>query len=87
MNYKIELAPRAHRQFRKLTPSVQKQIRQILEQLAQDPRPPHCKKMQGVGTWRVHTGKYCVIYEINDGILLVLVLAVGHRKEVYRNCQ
>ncbi|MBX9742948.1 MAG: type II toxin-antitoxin system RelE/ParE family toxin [Chthoniobacterales bacterium] len=87
MSYKIELAPKAHRQLRKLSPSVQKQIHQILEQLAQDPRPPHCKKMQAVGTWRVRTGKYRVIYEINDGILLILVLALGHRKEVYRNWQ
>ena len=40
--------------------------------------------MGGVGEWRVRTGDYRVVYEIHDEVLLVLVLAVGHRREVYR---
>ncbi|MBX9577854.1 MAG: type II toxin-antitoxin system RelE/ParE family toxin [Chthoniobacterales bacterium] len=40
--------------------------------------------MHGINAWRVRTGKYRVVYEIHDGILLILVLVLGHRRDVYR---
>jgi len=86
MSYSIELSPKARRQLRKLPSIIQKQIGLAIEQLAENPRSLNCKKMQGMGAWRIRTGNYRVMYEINDGILLVLVLALalGHRRDIYR---
>jgi len=56
----------------------------VLELLADDPRPPAAKQLVGgAGEWRVRTGDYRVIYEIHDAQVLVLVLRMGHRREVY----
>jgi mRNA interferase RelE/StbE len=50
-----------------------------------DPFPDGCKKMAAIAdTWRVRVGDYRVVYQVHRGILLVLVLTVGHRKDVYR---
>lgn len=84
MSYSIEFSPKARRQFRKLSPAVQLQIGKVIEQLATEPRSANCKKMHGINAWRVRTGSYRVLYEIHDGILLILVLVLGHRRDVYR---
>lgn len=56
----------------------------MLELLAADPRPPAATRLVGgSGAWRVRTGDYRVVYEVNDGKLLVFVVRVGHRREVY----
>lgn len=57
----------------------------MVELLARQPRPAGAKKLVGGrGEWRVRTGDYRIIYEIDDGVLLVLVLAIGHRRDIYR---
>ncbi len=57
----------------------------MVELLAENPRPPAATQLVGgSGEWRVRTGDYRIIYEIHDGELLVLVIVVGHRREVYR---
>jgi len=57
----------------------------VVELLARQPRPAGAKKLVGGrGEWRVRTGDYRIIYEIDDGVLLVLVLAIGHRRDIYR---
>lgn len=84
MTYRIELAPSAARQLKKVTPDVRRRIQAVLELLADDPRPPAATPLVGgAGEWRVRTGDYRVIYEINDLQVLVLVLRMGHRREVY----
>ena len=82
--YSIKFSPKARRQLRNLSPLIQKQIGLAIEQLAEDPRSLNCKKMQGMNAWRIRTGNYRVMYEIHDGIVLILVLALGHRRDVYR---
>lgn len=85
MTYRITLAPAAARQLRTLDPPARRRIQAALELLADDPRPPAATRLVGgAGEWRVRTGDYRVVYEIHDDVLLVLVLAVGHRREVYR---
>lgn len=84
MTYRIELAPAAVRQLRKLDRSAQRRVQAAIELLATEPRPSGAKKLVGGnGEWRVRTGDYRVVYQIDDGVLLVLVVAVGHRREVY----
>ncbi|TWH03863.1 mRNA interferase RelE/StbE [Nocardioides sp. J9] len=83
--YRIELTPAAARQLRKLDPPVQRRIQAAIELLADTPRPPGAKQLVGgAGELRVRTGDYRIIYEVQDDVLLVLVLALGHRREVYR---
>ncbi len=84
MSYRIELAPAAVRQLKRLTPDVRRRIQGVLELLSEDPRPPAATQLVGgSGEWRVRTGDYRVIYEIHEQEILVLVLRMGHRRDVY----
>ncbi len=85
MTYRIEIAPAAVRQLRKLDPTARRRVQAAVELLADEPRPSGAKKLVGGdGQWRVRTGDFRIIYEIHDEVLLVLVIAVGHRREVYQ---
>ena len=62
-------------------------VRRILdriEALRDDPRPPGCEKLSGQERYRIRQGAYRVLYEIMDACLVVTVVKVGHRKDVYR---
>lgn len=86
MTYRIEVAPAAARQLRKLDPPARRRVQGAIELLAENPRPRSAKKLVGgEGEWRVRTGDYRVVYEINDDVLLVLVVAVGHRRDIYEH--
>lgn len=85
MTYAIEVGPSAARRLGKLDPPVRRRIQAAVELLAEDPRPPGGKKLVGGdGEWRVRTGDYRIVYEIHDDVLLVLVIALGHRREIYK---
>ena len=84
MTYHVEVAAAAVRQLRKLDRSAQRRVQAAIELLAAEPRPSGAKKLVGGnGEWRVRTGDYRIVYEIHDNVLLVLVVAVGHRREIY----
>lgn len=53
--------------------------------LADDPRPPGCRKLSGQDRYRIRLGVYRIVYSIEDRQLVVLVVKVGHRKDVYRD--
>jgi mRNA interferase RelE/StbE len=55
----------------------------VIALLAEDPRPPGARKLQGRDGLRVRVGDYRVIYLVEDNVLRVLVIAVGHRREIY----
>lgn len=85
MSYRVTLAPLAARQLRKLDPQGRRRVQAAIDLLANDPRPPAAIRLVGgLGEWRIRTGDYRVIYEIEDDQLVVLVVRVGHRHEVYR---
>jgi mRNA interferase RelE/StbE len=84
MTYRVEVAPAVVRQMRKLDPAARRRIQAAIELLAENPRPQGARKLVGGdGEWRVRTGDYRVVYEIYDDVLLVLVIAVGHRRDIY----
>lgn len=84
--YQITLAPAAQRQIKKLSPSVRRAILKRLEALASNPRPDGVKKLSGSNDfYRIRAGDHRIIYTIDDGVFIVLVVKVGNRKEVYRN--
>jgi mRNA interferase RelE/StbE len=84
MTYRIEVAPAAARQLRKLDPVARRRVQAAVELLADQPRPSGATRLVGgVGEWRVRTGDYRVVYEIHEDVLVILVLAAGHRREIY----
>lgn len=84
MTYRVVLSPMAVRQLRTLDAQLPRRIPAALELLAGQPRPPSAIRLVGgSGEWRVRTGDYRIVDEIEDDRLLVLVLRVGHRREVY----
>ena len=83
--YRVDFSPAAARQVRKLDAQVRRRVQAVVELLSVDPRPPGAKQLVGgLGEWRVRTGDYRIIYEIHDDVLVVLVLSVGHRRDIYR---
>jgi mRNA interferase RelE/StbE len=85
MRYEIIVAPSAAREMRKLDPQARRRVQAAIELLAETPRPPAATQLGGgAGEWRVRTGDYRIIYEINDESIIVLVLRIGHRRDVYR---
>lgn len=81
--YRVELRPAAFGAVRKLDPQVQGRIRGAIALLAQDPRPPGARALQGRPGLRVRVGDYRIIYTVNDNVLLVVVLRLGHRSHIY----
>ena len=62
-----------------------KRIMQRIRSLADDPRPAGCEKLSGQEKYRVRQGAYRIIYEIEDARLIVLIVTVGHRRDVYQS--
>lgn len=81
--YRIELRPAAVRALRKLDPQMRSRIQGAIALLAQDPRPPAARALQGRPGLRVRVSDYRIIYTVEDDVLLVVVVTLGHRREVY----
>ena len=80
--YRIELRPAAVRALRKLDKPTRLRIQGVIALLAEDPRPPAARALQGRPGWRVRVGDYRVIYTVADDVLLVLIVALGYRREI-----
>jgi mRNA interferase RelE/StbE len=81
--YRIELRPAAVRALRKLDPQVRRRIQGAIALLAQDPHPPAARALQGRPGLRVRVGDYRILYAVADDVLLVVVITLGHRREIY----
>lgn len=84
MKYAVEILRTAQKQLAQLDRQAQSRIIESIRQLGIDPRPSGCKKLSGRSGWRIRIGAYRVLYEIHDDRLIVLVVAAGHRRDVYR---
>ncbi len=82
--YEVEFRPAALRELRKMDRSTQPRIRGAIALLAQDPRPPASRQLRGRDGYRLRVGDYRIIYTIDDGVLLIVVVTIGHRREVYQ---
>lgn len=85
MRYRIEFSPKAEREFKKLPRPVQVRLKTRIDVLAEEPLPPGAEKLSGEDRlFRIRVGDYRIIYANEDEVLLVLVVKVGHRRDVYR---
>ena len=84
MRYRIILPKSVQKELDRLSDEVVKRILARLAGLETNPRPGDVKKLKGRNAWRIRVGDYRVIYEIHDRELQILVITVGHRREVYR---
>ena len=83
MAYEVFILPRAQKELAHLPKQNYGRVRDLISNLADNPRPTGCKKLTGRQGWRVRSGDYRVIYEIDDSNKRVIVLDVGHRKDIY----
>ena len=82
--YEIRIRRSVHKD---LTPIPKKDVQRIvnaISSLGDDPRPPQSRKLSGSEKYRLRCGLYRILYEIQDAILVVSVVKVGHRRDVYR---
>ena len=85
MKYRLEFKRSAAKVLKKLPKQDRRRIRDKIDSLAENLPDPSTTKMKGDNPFhRVRVGDYRIIYEIHDNTLLILVLKIGHRKEVYR---
>jgi mRNA interferase RelE/StbE len=82
--YALRFRPAALRQLRKLDPQIVRRIKASTSALCTDPRPHGAKALAGQHGWlRVRVGDYRIVYEVRDSELVVLVIQIGHRSQVY----
>lgn len=84
MAYIISILRRAQKELAQLPSGVYEQVRDIIRSLAYNPRPAGCIKLTARPGWRLRVGDYRLIYEINDKEQSVLILHIGHRRDIYR---
>ena len=83
--YRIEFTPAAARQLRKLRPDVRKRVGTKIDALASDPRPPGAEKLEAQdGLLRVRAGDYRIVYTVADDVILVVIVKIGHRADIYK---
>lgn len=85
MKFAIDFKPAALRQLKKISLNSQKRVLQKINSLAENPLPDGVKKLAGSASlFRVRVGDYRIVYLIENEELIVLIVAVGHRREIYR---
>lgn len=82
-DYAVVLARTAEKQLDKLPDQIADTLLNTLDGLAKDPRPDGCKKLKGRLGYRIRKGDYRIIYDVQDTVLIVEIVAVGHRRDVY----
>ena len=84
MRYRVEISRRAAKAVTSLDKPARRKVLAAVDALSGNPRPAGCKKLVGQEAWRIRVGDCRVVYEIHDQVLLVIVVDVGHRREIYR---
>lgn len=82
-SYRLEFRTSVARDLRRVPARDVQRILRRIDSLRADPRPPGSEKLSGQERYRIRQGNYRIIYEIKDDMLLVIVVRVGHRRDVY----
>ncbi len=84
MRYSVYVKRSAEKEIRRLPAKVCVRVVTVIAELAEEPRPRGCEKLSGREAYRVRVGRYRVVYTLEDDRLIVEVIKVGHRRDVYR---
>lgn len=85
MRWQVALTPAAERDFKKLDRTVQRRVLASLELLAETPLPLGVKRLVGLeATYRIRLGDYRLLYRLEEATVVVVVIKIAHRREVYR---
>jgi len=83
--HRVEISRTAERQLRRLPRDDQRRVARVMVALGDDPHPPGSRKLSGYDdVFRVRVGRYRIIYSVEGRRLVVIILKLGHRKDVYR---
>ena len=80
----IEFRPRAEKALKKIVVSDRQRINAAIELLRFDPIPPTAKRLTGRSYYRIRVGKYRVIYAFEGKKLVIVIIDIGHRRDIYR---
>lgn len=83
--YQIELRRRAQRVLDRLSKTDFRAVIAAIKELAQTPRPRGVEKIKITGLWRIRQGDYRIIYAIDDNRQIIIIVRLGHRREIYRS--
>ena len=84
MSYTITIKKRASKALENIPQDSYQKVRDGIRALAENPRPTGCLKLTGREGWRIRIGVYRIIYAIDDSAKKIIVLDIGHRKDIYR---
>ena len=84
MSYTVLIERYAQKQIMKLDKKIIPVIKSAIAKLANNPKPHGYKKLKGEDAYRIRVGDYRIIYEIDNDVIQVTVVSVGHRKDVYK---
>jgi mRNA interferase RelE/StbE len=82
--YKIYIKPTAVKELQRIPKRDVNKIIEKIRSLSSNPRPPGCEKLSADEKYRVRQGRYRIVYSIEDDKLVVLIIKIGHRKDIYR---
>ncbi len=84
MQYKISIKASAVKELQKIQKNDLQRITKKIQSLAKEPRPTGCEKLSGQERYRIRQGNYRIVYSIEDDKLIVVVVKIGHRRDIYR---
>jgi mRNA interferase RelE/StbE len=84
MTHQVAILRRAQKELGALPDEACERVCTAIRGLSEEPRPAGCLKLTGREGWRLRTGDYRIVYEIDDTSRIVTILHIGHRRDVYR---
>ncbi len=82
--YRLSIKPSAAKEIEALPKNDRIRVIKRIKDLSENPRPPGCEKLSGNDKYRVRQGQYRIVYSVSDKELVVLVVKVANRKDIYR---
>lgn len=84
MSWEIQIERKAMKELKKISEPYKSGIIEAVNKLTEDARPPGCTRLKGAdGLWRIRVNDYRIVYQIEDDKLMILVIRIGHRKDIY----
>ncbi len=82
--YEVKFSASAIKALKRIDRKWAAKLFAAVQDLAHTPRPHSAKKLVGKSSWRIRVGDYRVVYDIHDDVLVILVIKIAHRKDVYK---